>query len=85
MLAVHNTAMGLAIAVCFGGAFSLVANGTMAFALSMVPATKAGLGTGISFSGGALAMSLWGLLLGGGTLSPGWSALFAAMAFLLAA
>lgn len=50
MLAVHNTAMGLAIAVCFGGAFSLVANGTMAFALSMVPATKAGLGTGISFS-----------------------------------
>lgn len=84
MLAVHNTAMGLAIAACFGGAFSLVANGTMPFALSMVPSTKAGLGTGIYFSGGALAMSLWGLLLGGGTLSPGWSALLAAVAFLLA-
>lgn len=82
MLAVHSTAMGLAVAVFLGGAFSLVANGTMPFALSMVPASKAGLGTGIYFSGGALAMSLWGLILGGDRLSPGWSALLTALAFL---
>lgn len=82
MLAVHSTAMGLVIAVFFGGAFSLVANGTMPFALSMVPASKAGLGTGMYFSGGALAMSLWGLLLGGDSLSSGWSALLTALAFL---
>lgn len=84
MLAVHSSSLGLAIAVLFGGAFSLVANGTLPFALAMVPPTKAGLGTGIYFSGGALAMSLWGLFLGDGNLAPGWSALLAALAFLLA-
>lgn len=84
MLAIHSSGLGLTIAVLFGGAFSLVANGTLPFALAMVPPTKAGLGTGIYFSGGALAMSLWGLFLGDGNLSPGWSALLAALAFLLA-
>ena len=79
---VQNAVMGLAIAILFGGAFSLVANGTLPFALSMVPPTKAGLGTGMYFSGGAMAMSLWGLFLGGGNLTLGWSALLAALAFL---
>lgn len=82
MMTVQNSGMGLAIAVLFGGAFSLVANGTIPFALAMVPSTKAGLGTGIYFSGGAFAMGLWGLFIGGNALAPGWSALLAALAFL---
>lgn len=82
MLTVQSAGAALAVAVLFGGAFSLVANGTIPFALGMVPPTKAGLGTGMYFSGGALAMSLWGRFLGGGVLAPGWSAGLAALAFL---
>lgn len=59
-------AVGLALT--FGAAFSLVSNGTIPFALSAVPAQKAGLGTGIFFSGGAAAASLFG------TISPWLSA-----------
>lgn len=55
------TAAGLAIAL--GTAFSLVSNSTIPFALSLVPPDKAGLGTGIYFSGGALASSLFGVLI----------------------
>ncbi len=55
------TAAGLAIAL--GAAFSLVSNSTIPFALAMVPPDKAGLGTGIYFSGGALASSLFGMLM----------------------
>ncbi len=82
MLTVQSAGAALAVAILFGGAFSLVANGTIPFALGMVPPTKAGLGTGMYFSGGALAMSLWGRFLGGSALAPGWSVLLAALAFL---
>lgn len=50
----------IALAMLFGAAFSLVSNGTLPFALSQVPPTKAGLGTGMFFSGGAAASSLFG-------------------------
>ncbi|MEM7793694.1 MAG: MFS transporter [Cyanobacteria bacterium P01_C01_bin.118] len=60
-----TTVMGTAgiavvVAIAIGIAFSLVANGTLPYALSMVPPTKAGLGTGLYFSGGAAAMSVLG-------------------------
>ncbi|MFM7530679.1 MAG: MFS transporter [Nodosilinea sp.] len=82
MLTIQTPGLGTAIALLFGGAFSLVANGTIPFALQMVPPTKAGLGTGMYFSGGALALSLWGFFLGSPSLPPQSSALLAALAFL---
>lgn len=81
---VQSLALGVLLALLFGAAFSLVSNGTIPFALAMVPPDKAGLGTGIYFSGGALAASLFGSLVGGGSLPPGLGALLGALAFLLA-
>ena len=48
------------VAIALGSCFSLVSNTTIPFALSMVSPQKAGLGTGIFFSGGAAASSLFG-------------------------
>jgi Na+/melibiose symporter-like transporter len=59
----QNSGMAIALALLFGAAFSLVSNGTIPFALSMVPAPKAGLGTGMFFSGGAAASSLFGSMV----------------------
>jgi MFS family permease len=80
-----SLALGVALATLFGAAFSLVSNGTLPFALGMVPPAKAGLGTGLYFSGGALAASLVGLWLGGDGLSLAASSLGSALAFLAAA
>ena len=86
VIAIHSTAMGMVLAALFGGSFSLVSNGTIPFALSMVPTEKAGLGTGIYFSGGALASSLFGALFGGAlALTPAVGAGLGSGAFLLAA
>jgi MFS family permease len=83
VVTVHGILLGVVLALLFGAAFSLVSNGTIPFALAMVPADKAGLGTGIYFSGGALASSLFGSFLGQ-SLTPGLGALLGALAFLLA-
>ncbi|NJN21225.1 MAG: SLC45 family MFS transporter [Leptolyngbya sp. RL_3_1] len=86
VIAIHSTAMGMVLAALFGASFSLVSNGTIPFALSMVPTEKAGLGTGIYFSGGALASSLFGALFGGSlALTPALGAGLGSGAFLLAA
>lgn len=71
------------VAIAIGIAFSLVANGTLPYALSMVPPTKAGLGTGLYFSGGAVAMSLLGSI--GTNLNLTVSLLVAAISFAIAA
>ena len=71
------------VAIAIGIAFSLVANGTLPYALSMVPPTKAGLGTGLYFSGGAAAMSVLGSL--GANLDVTASLLIAAVSFATAA
>ncbi|MEO0542075.1 MAG: MFS transporter [Cyanobacteria bacterium P01_A01_bin.105] len=55
---VGTAGLAVLVAIAIGICFSLVANGTLPYALSMVPTAKAGLGTGLYFSGGALAMSL---------------------------
>ncbi|MEO0985910.1 MAG: MFS transporter [Cyanobacteria bacterium J06639_14] len=60
---VHQNNAAIVLAWLFGAAFSLVSNGTIPFALSMVPTSKAGLGTGIFFSGGAAAASLFGSIV----------------------
>ncbi|MEM6836565.1 MAG: MFS transporter [Cyanobacteria bacterium P01_C01_bin.120] len=56
---VQQNIAAIALAIFFGSAFSLVSNGTIPFALSLVPTPKAGLGTGMFFSGGAAAASLF--------------------------
>jgi len=59
---VQQNGLALVLALLLGMSLSLVFNGTMPFALSMVPASKAGLGTGMFFSGGAAAASLAGAI-----------------------
>jgi Na+/melibiose symporter-like transporter len=77
-------AFGVAIAV--GMAFSLVSNTTIPFALSMVPARRAGLGTGMYFSGAAVAMSGYGMVISQEmTVSPLVGLAVGAIAFLGAA
>ena len=84
MATVGSVAFSLVLAALLGGAFTLVSNGTIPFALSVAPANKAGLGTGIYFSGGALASSLFGALGAGSGLSPRLGAILGALSFLLA-
>lgn len=81
---IQSVVLAAGIAIALGSTFSLVSNSTIPFALSMVPAEKAGLGTGIYFSGGAVASSLFGILTGGSGLSPSVGILLSAIAFLVA-
>jgi len=71
------------VAIAIGIAFSLVANGTLPYALSMVPPAKAGLGTGLYFSGGAAAMSVLGST--GAGLGVGAALVIAGAGFAIAA
>ncbi|MGB3310323.1 MAG: MFS transporter [Nodosilinea sp.] len=81
---ISSTAVGMLLAALFGAALSLVSNGTLPFALTMVPPARAGLGTGTYFSGGALAASVGGGLFSNSGLGPTAITLVAALAFLLA-
>ena len=47
------------LTVLMGCAFSLVSNGTLPFALALVPPAKGGLGTGLFFGGGTLGSALF--------------------------
>jgi MFS family permease len=70
------------LAIALGAAFSLVSNGTIPFALAHVPPARAGLGTGMYFSGGAIGVSaFFGLF---SQIAPVTGALGGAIAFLLA-
>lgn len=62
LLVVQQGLLLAMVAIGLGASFSLVANGTIPFALLLVPPAKAGLGTGMYFSGGAAAASLFGLV-----------------------
>ncbi|MEB3295879.1 MAG: MFS transporter [Synechococcales bacterium] len=79
----NHWVLAIGIAILMGAAFSLVSNGTLPFALSMVPPTKAGLGTGIYFSGGSLGTAMFFSLIQVEQATAG--ALLGALAFLLAA
>ncbi|MEM8612981.1 MAG: MFS transporter, partial [Cyanobacteria bacterium P01_H01_bin.105] len=78
-----SAGIAILVAIAIGIAFSLVGNGTLPYALSMVPPTKAGLGTGLYFSGGAAAISV--LTNIGPSLGLGVSLLVAAISFAVAA
>lgn len=83
--AVQTSSLAIALALLFGATFSLVSNGTIPFALSMVPTPKAGLGTGIFFSGGAAASSLFsGMVEKLQVLPLGMVAIVGVVGFLLA-
>jgi MFS family permease len=70
------------LAIALGAAFSLVSNGTIPFALAHVPPARAGLGTGMYFSGGAIGVSaFFGLF---SQITPTAGAIGGAIAFLLA-
>ena len=82
---VHRNSLAIGLAGVFGATFSLVSNGTIPFALSMVPAPKAGLGTGIFFSGGAAASSLFSATISQiEALPPGFGSGLGVLALLLA-
>ncbi len=55
---IPSSAVAVATAVLLSGAFSLAVNGTLPLALTMFPASRAGLGVGIYLGGTALAGSL---------------------------
>lgn len=78
-----SAGVAVLVAIAIGIAFSLVANGTLPYALSMVPPAKAGLGTGLYFSGGAAAMSVLSSI--GANLGLTVSLLVAAISFAIAA
>jgi len=81
----HTSSLAIGLSVFLGIAFSLVANGTIPFALSLVPAAKAGLGTGMYFGGASLAGSLFGAIVSQvGALPAAIAATVGAIAFLLA-
>lgn len=82
LLFVKSVVFAALLAIGLGIAFSLVSNGSIPFALSMVPAQKAGLGTGIFFSGGAIGGGLLFKALTGASLTDG--ALMGTGAFCLA-
>lgn len=69
-LMVHHLPTAVILTIVLGAAFSLIANGVLPFALAMVPANQAGLGTGLYFGGGALAASLVGVLFNPGSNWP---------------
>ena len=81
--AMGSAGLAVVVAIAIGIAFSLVANGTLPYALSMVPPSKAGLGTGLYFSGGAAAMSVLGSV--GANLNLTVSLVAAAVSFAIAA
>ena len=59
MPGVQSAGSAALLAIGLGASFSLVSNGTIPLALSVVPPSKAGLGTGMFFSGGAIGLSLF--------------------------
>ena len=71
LLLINSAGMALIVAAGLGIAFSFLINGTLPFAIVLVPPDRAGLGIGIFFAGAAAATSLFmGILAKPGVLSP---------------
>lgn len=83
MSIVATPGLAVLMAIAIGISFSLIGNGTLPYALSMVPPDKAGLGTGLYFSGGGAALALLGSLIS--NWGPGLSLTVAIAAFAIAA
>lgn len=85
MLVVQNSVQAILLAIALGIGLTLLSNGTLPYALSMVPPSKGGLGTGTYFSGGAVALSLLGTATQRGLLSPTGGLLISMASFAIAA
>ncbi|MEM8806266.1 MAG: MFS transporter [Cyanobacteria bacterium P01_G01_bin.38] len=85
MLGVQTTGQAIVLAIALGLGLTLLSNGTLPYALSMVPPAKGGLGTGIYFSGGAVAFSLLASATQRGWLSPAGGMLISMASFAIAA
>ncbi|MDJ0693133.1 MAG: MFS transporter [Mastigocoleus sp. MO_167.B18] len=67
------------------GAFIFILNGTLPFALEMVPPHRGGLGVGMYFGGAGLAMSIFGSTFPDPkAIAPEFAAVVSAIAFLIA-
>lgn len=85
LLFANSIVIAVGVGIALGASFSLVANGTIPFALLLVPPNKAGLGTGFYFSGAAFASSLFGFILApSGVITSSNGIFLGAIAFLLA-
>lgn len=85
ILFANSIVIAVGVGIALGASFSLVANGTIPFALALVPPNKAGLGTGMYFSGAAFASSLFGfILVPSGVITSSSGILVGAIAFLVA-
>lgn len=82
---VQQIAVGIGLTIAIGIAFTPVLNGTIPFALSLVPPGWFGLGTGLYFSGAALANCLAGSWLARPDTGMGLQRLVGCLMFLGAA
>jgi hypothetical protein len=86
LIPTYGTPIALGLGALLGAAWSLIANGTIPFALSMVPTPKAGVGTGLFFGGFSLAISLFGTAVSQvGKIVPALGSAIAIVAFIIAA
>jgi hypothetical protein len=77
----NRTVIAIAILGAIGS-FSVVLNGVVPFALSLVPRYRAGLAVGMYFAGFSAATSLFGVIFGQqASISPGLAAVVGAIAF----
>ncbi|MBD3881079.1 MFS transporter [Phormidium tenue FACHB-886] len=82
----QTAGIALIMALGLGVAFSFLTNGTLPFALSLVPPDRAGLGVGMFFAGAAAATSLFtGILAKPGVLAPTAGVAIGIMALVAAA
>ena len=81
---IPNGSIAILMAIALGACLSLVNNGTLPFALSMVPANRGGLGIGLFFSGGALATNLFAGIFKSGDFAPPTLIAFSVTGFLMA-
>jgi predicted MFS family arabinose efflux permease len=82
---IPNFAMAMAVVAAIVGTFSLISNGAVPYALSVVPPQQAGLGTGMYFGGFSAAMGLFGVMFpSSNQMVPMMGAVLGAIAFLIA-
>lgn len=82
---IPNFAMAMALVTAIVGTFSLISNGAVPYALSVVPPQQAGLGTGMYFGGFSAAMGLFGVMFpSSNQMAPMMGAVLGAIAFLIA-
>lgn len=81
---IPNVAIAMASVAAIVGTFSLISNGAVPYALSLVPQEQAGLGTGMYFGGVSAAAGLFGVIFNQSSqMTPITGAVLGAIAFLV--